>query len=86
MSAPEPQRRFQVKIDIGADDIKSLRYAVGRIYEWMNTEPLGKSLVSGGYDSGYWIEVRENLSQDHDQYVRELNSWLEEKQGEGKHD
>ena len=72
----KPMRRYHTIIDVQADDLPSLRRAVERIAQHFAQDAPSVSLVSGGYDSGYWLTFTEYPEQTHDKYVEENAAYV----------
>jgi hypothetical protein len=72
-----PKRAVQFRIEIGADNMEALATALMNLSLLADRSQLSSHSVSGGYDSGYehWLTVSEGPT--HEEYVRQLNDWLE---------
>ena len=69
-----PQRRFQVTIELGADDDKELATALRQVCEDIIGGQRGS--VSGGPSSGWVYKVIERTDMTHDRYIEELNRYI----------
>ncbi|MEX3933335.1 hypothetical protein AB4Y32_16280 [Paraburkholderia phymatum] len=72
-----PKRAVQFRVDIQADDMAALADTLLNLSIKADRGKLSEHSVSGGYDSGYehWLTVSDEPT--HDEYVRQLNAWLE---------
>lgn len=75
-----PKRAVQFRIEIGADSLDALASALINLSAMADRHQLSEHSVSGGYDSGYehWLLVSEGPT--HDEYVAQLNAYLEKKE------
>lgn len=74
-----PERAVKVVITLGADDHKAALRSLDNYVRMAEREYEGKafSTTSGGYDTGYDVRVTERPEQTHDNYVAELNAYLD---------
>jgi hypothetical protein len=72
-----PKRAVQFRVEIQADDLDALARTLFNLQLRVDRGELSSYSVSGGYDSGYehWLTVSDGPT--HDEYVRQLNAWLE---------
>jgi hypothetical protein len=72
-----PKRAVQFRVDIGADNMRALSSALFNLSNQIAAGQLSSHSVSGGYDSGYehWLSVSDRPT--HDEYVAQLDAWLE---------
>ena len=77
-AVPPPRRRWRLVLDLEADDLDGLFDVLtmidfdirGEVREW-----------SGGWGSGYHVELIENAGQTHDGYFDELETWIAARRG-----
>lgn len=74
-----PKRAVQFRVEIQADDLDALAAALSHLSMQADRQRLSAHSVSGGYDSGYehWLTVSDGPT--HDDYVKQLNAWLEDR-------
>jgi hypothetical protein len=72
-----PKRAVQFALDLQADDIDSLCSALFNLSSQIAARDMSRTCTSGGYDSGYTYRLSVSESPAHDEYVRQLNAWLE---------
>ena len=72
-----PKRAVQFSLELQADDLGALACALFNLAMRADRRELSPHSVSGGYDSGYehWLAVSDWPT--HDEYVKQLNDWLE---------
>lgn len=76
-----PQRRIQIKLDLGADSWKEVAQSLGeiqhRVYEQEDKAPNDPiSCTSGGCGSGWHLEAKVNMEQTAEGYRRDLTAYL----------
>jgi hypothetical protein len=74
----QPERACRFRLDLQADDFKSLCSAMFNIADMLERRELTTG-CSGGYDSGYIYELRESPGPSHDEYFERLTAYLAEK-------
>lgn len=74
-----PKRAVQFRIEIGADSLEALATTLMNLSIQADRHELSAHSVSGGYASGYeqWLTVSDGPT--HDDYVKQLNAWLEDR-------
>lgn len=74
----KPQRRYEVEIRIGADDLISLKRAVNSIEFDLERreEDTPIDMVSGGVDFGYSVSAKIDTSITHDSWYINLRDYL----------
>lgn len=72
-----PKRAVQFRIEIGADSLEALATTLLNLAALADRGQLSSHSVSGGYESGYehWLTVSNEPT--HDDYVTQLNAWLQ---------
>jgi hypothetical protein len=71
-----PRRACRLVLDMQADDRKALAGALFNLAHQIETGQSSKG-VSGGYSSGYIYELVENDQPSHDEWYKDLKSYLE---------
>ncbi|SDR18339.1 hypothetical protein SAMN05443245_3387 [Paraburkholderia fungorum] len=73
-----PKRAVQFRLEVGADSRRALADVLFNLAIQIDHEGLSSHSVSGGYDSGYeqWLTMSDGPT--HDEYVAQLNAWLEQ--------
>lgn len=71
-----PRRAVSLKLDLQADSPAALIRALENIAIQIERHELTTG-CSGGYDSGYTYEYCEAAGPSHDEYVRQLQQWIE---------
>jgi hypothetical protein len=74
-----PKRAVQFRVEIGADNLDALAATLGHLSAQTYRGKLSSHSVSGGYDTGYehWLTVSDEPT--HEEYVKQLNAYLEAK-------
>lgn len=74
-----PKRAVLFRVEIQADDLGALASALFNLSIRADRQELSAHSVSGGYDSGYehWLTVSDEPT--HDEYVKQLHAWLEDR-------
>ncbi len=72
-----PARRIQFRIEIGADSLEELSGVLHDLSLRVDRSEMSTHSVSGGVYSGYehWLTIAEHPT--HEEYVAELNAYLE---------
>jgi hypothetical protein len=72
-----PKRAVQFRVEIQADSLDELAITLFNLQIMVDRREMSSHSVSGGYGSGYehWLTVSDEPT--HDEYVRQLNAWLE---------
>lgn len=80
----KPQRRYEVDIHIGADDLKSLKHALDNIAFDLERreEDAPINMVSGGFDTGYSVNATVDTNITHDSWYVNLEAYLAAKKAE----
>ena len=80
---PPPRRRFVLEAKIGADDLDALKRALDEIVRRLD-EGLPMRCITGGYDSGWHVEVSEDPTMTHDGYVEALNAYVAKERADAR--
>lgn len=72
-----PKRAVQFRVEVQSDNITALASILFNLSMAADRGELSSHSVSGGYDAGYehWMTVSDGPT--HDEYVKQLNDWLE---------
>ena len=73
----KPKRRVQLTIDLGADSWDIAADTLQSIVDRIKIEGPITQLVSGGYDSGYWVTATENPEQTGDKFRLENQEYCD---------
>lgn len=82
MASDKPQRTYEVRISIGADEWDGVIGALNSILFSAHTDGPGRSMVSGGHSHNFIFVDSHNQQQDHDTYFEQVGAWLEERRAE----
>jgi hypothetical protein len=77
-----PKRAVQFTLDLQADDINSLCSALFNLSNQIAARDMSRTCTSGGYDSGYTFRLSVSDGPTHDEYIQQLNAWLEAREKE----
>jgi len=74
-----PKRAVQFRVEIQADSLGALASALFNLSMRADRQELSTHSVSGGCDSGYehWLTVSDGPT--HDEYVKQIKAWLEDR-------
>lgn len=74
----KPRRRYQMQLTLGADDLRSLLGALHSIEFDLSTEPedTPRNIVSGGYDSGFVLDLTIDPTITHESWAEYLDKYL----------
>lgn len=75
-----PKRMYELRLTIGADDLKALRSMLNEIGWTLDGEqlPMPYSSVSGGHSGSYILDIEYRPEQTHDAYFEQLHQALRE--------
>jgi hypothetical protein len=77
-----PKRAVQFTLDLQADDINSLCSALFNLSNQIAARDMSRTCTSGGCDSGYTFRLSVSDGPTHDEYIQQLNAWLEAREKE----
>ncbi|NML34927.1 hypothetical protein [Paraburkholderia antibiotica] len=72
-----PRRAVQFTLDLQADSIEALSSALYNLSNQIAARDMSRVCISGGYDSGYTFRLEVSEGPTHDEYVKQLNAWIE---------
>lgn len=89
-------RRFTLTLKLGADTLDDLYHTLRNLAveldrkgeatfaEWQAAEKRPYSITSGGYGSGYHLQLAFDPTMDHETYVEALEAYLNKAKEDGK--
>lgn len=76
--SPKPERRFELGIRVGGDDLPAIARAL-RAIAYCCDHTQDPTAISGGSDAYYCVKLRakENPDVTHDSYFKAVDAWIE---------
>lgn len=74
---PLPKRAYTLDLSLTADSVDALIGQLnGIIFHLRNEDVVTTNIISGGYDSGYVLDIIVDPTQSHDKFMQDLDAWI----------